>query len=596
MTRGSAVERPCASRVLAWLLAASLAGCAVPHQTGPVPAAAPRPATTTHGYRGTAEPFAANSVYFVVTDRFVNGDPSNDQRQQGGTHPTFDLPVPGAPPGQSANVGYLGGDFRGVLDNAGYIRDMGFGAVWITPIVDNPDQHFTGGDAVKWKGFWTDRGKSGYHGYWGVNFYKLDEHLPSEGLDFAGFAAGMHDKGLKVVLDIVANHGSPAWTMPVAQPMFGQVFDHDGKLIADHQNLSPDKLDPDGNPLHAFFNTKGNLAQLSDFNENNPAVLEYLAEAYLQWIGQGADAFRIDTIGWMPDSFWRKFTARIRARHPGFFMFAEAFDYEAAKIAGHTQSQNGSVSVLDFPLKQALDEVFGSGQAGFERLREPLFLVDGPYANPYELMTFYDNHDMPRMDATDAGFVDAHNWLFTARGIPVIYYGSEVGFMRGAAEHAGNRNYFGQQRIDAAPKHAIHAALRGIARIRRTSPALQRGLQLNIELQGDRAAFYRVVDDSDSQQVALVLLNKADTPTTFEVVDKLEPGEWRAAVGGRRLKIASGDALSDQIPAHAVEVWLRDGPVTRADMIAALDAAMEGRGHRAAPVPSADDAGAAHDQ
>ena len=68
-----------------------------------------------------------------------------------------------------------------MLDNADYIRDMGFGAVWITPIVDNPDEAFTGGDPVQWGGMLTDRGKTGYHGYWGVNFYKLDEHLPSDG-------------------------------------------------------------------------------------------------------------------------------------------------------------------------------------------------------------------------------------------------------------------------------------------------------------------------------------------------------------------------------------------------------------------------------
>ncbi|MDQ6647433.1 MAG: alpha-amylase family glycosyl hydrolase, partial [Pseudomonadota bacterium] len=131
---------------------------------------------------GTDAPFASNAIYFVMTDRFVNGDPTNDHRDQGGAHPTWDIPVTGAPKGQSANIGYLGGDFKGVLENAGYIRDMGFGAVWVTPIVDNPDQAFTGGDPVRWGSSLTDRGKTGFHGYWGINFYKLDEHLPSKNL------------------------------------------------------------------------------------------------------------------------------------------------------------------------------------------------------------------------------------------------------------------------------------------------------------------------------------------------------------------------------------------------------------------------------
>src|SRR5690606_12149686 len=137
----------------------------------------------------------------------------------------------------------------------------------------------------------------------------------------------------------------------------------------------------------------------------------------------------------------------------------------------------------------------------------PLLLLSLHDALPI-LATFYDNHDMPRMDASDEGFIDAHNWLFTARGIPVVYYGSEVGFMRGRAEHAGNRSYFGQARIDAAKDSAIHRDLRRIARLRRDTPALQRGLQLNLELAGDTAAFYRVYQRGDFAQTALVLLNK----------------------------------------------------------------------------------------
>lgn len=538
------------------LLAMGMSGCA----------GAPTPSPD--AYYGTLEPFAGEAVYFVVTDRFVNGDPSNDQRGQGGEHRTFDVPTPGAPPGGSDNIGYLGGDFKGVVDNAGYIHDMGFSAVWITPIVDNPDEAFTGGKPITWGSSLTDRGKTGYHGYWGVNFYRLDEHLPSPGLDFAGFTEAMHARDLKVVLDIVGNHGSPAYTMPKDQPKFGEIYDKDGKLLADHQNLPPDRLDPAGNPLHAFYNTKPGLAELSDLDENNPAVLDYLVGAYEQWIGQGADAFRIDTIGWMPDAFWHKFTTRIRAKRPGFFMFGEAFDYDATKIANHTWPQNAGASVLDFPLKQAMADAFGRKRAGYETLAPRLYLTGGPYRNPYELMTFYDNHDMARLDADDAGFIDAHNWLFTARGIPVIYYGSETGFMRGTAEHAGNRNYFGQERIDAAGQHPVHAQLRRIARLRATSPALQKGLQLNVRLQGDEAVFYRVYQHDGVAQTALVLLNKGDTQSSIEVAEYLEPGTWRDGFSGETVDV--GDALRLNVPAHGVRVLFLARPLTRADTRARL--------------------------
>ena len=530
-------------------------------------------------FYGTKEPFAKESVYFVLTDRFVNGDPSNDHRDQGGAHRTFDLPVPGAPEGQSDNVGYLGGDFRGVVNNAGYIRDLGFTSVWVTPIVDNPDQAFTGGEAVKWGGMFTDRGKTGYHGYWGINFYKLDEHLPSEGLDFAGFTRAMKEQKLDVVLDIVTNHGSPAYSMPTMQPQYGKLWDGDGTLVADHQNLDPDRLDPRRKRLHAFYNTQGGLAQLSDFNENNPAVLEYLAGAYEQWIDQGAAAFRVDTIAWMPHAFWKRFADRMRQKRPGFFMFGENFNYDAASIAGHTWQRNGAYSVLDFPLKAKLVEVFEKPGSDFAELGKALYLEDGPYANPYDLMTFYDNHDMARMNASDEGFIDAHHWLFTARGIPVIYYGSETGFMRGTAEHAGNRNYFGQERIDAAPGSPIFAPLRRIAQLRRDTPALQRGLQLNVRLKGDQAVFYRVLQHEGINQTALVMLNKGDKATRVSVSDYLQQGEWRDAFTGRAQRVRN--RLEAEVPAHGVRVFLLDAPVTRADTRARLAELMERKSPKA---------------
>ena len=535
-------------------------------------------------YVGTREPFASQAVYFVVTDRFVNGDPSNDQRDQGGAHPTFDIPVP-CPDKVDGNIGYLGGDFKGVLDNAAYIRNLGFGAVWITPIIDNPDQAFTGSKPISCTSTLTDRGKTGYHGYWGVNFYTLDEHLPSKGLDFAAFTRGLHAADLKVVLDIVGNHGSPAWTMPVAQPQFGQIFDKDGRLIADHQNLPPQQLDPAHNPLHAFYNNigpvdgkngsifDGNLAELSDFNEHNPAVMDYLVGAYLQWTAQGVDALRIDTIGWLPHPWWHAFVNRIRAEHPGMFMFGEAFDYDASKIAEHTWPANANVSVLDFPLRGALSSVFGKEQKGFETLAEPLHLLDGPYANPYELMSFYDNHDMARLDANDAGFIDAHNWLFTARGIPVIYYGSETGFMRSRAEHAGNRAYFGQERVNEAPKSPIFAPLQRVAKLREATPALQRGLQVNERLQGDEAVFFRVLQQGDTAQTALVLLNKGDTARTFEVRRYLQAGTWRDALGGDSQTVTG--SLRAEVPAHGVRVFVLDAQIDQAALQDRLKAAVD---------------------
>ncbi|MEO1576800.1 MAG: alpha-amylase family glycosyl hydrolase, partial [Pseudomonadota bacterium] len=296
---------PCAAVILL------LSGCA---------GSATRPSPDAE-YYGTLDPFAAHAVYFVVTDRFADGDPDNNYPEQGGSDAlrTFDRPITDLA-GRSGNIGYLGGDFRGILDHADYISDMGFGALWLTPIVSNPDQAFTGGDKLG-EGFFADRGKTGYHGYWGVNFYEQDEHLVSDGLAFKDLTRALREEhDLMTVLDIVCNHGSPSYSMPVDQPMYGELYDGDGTLIADHQNRHPTELSAD-EPLHAFFHREPDLAQLSNNDDTNPAVLDYYVNAYLKWIDHGAQAFRIDTIRHMPHAYWKAFSDRIRAEHPGFFMF-----------------------------------------------------------------------------------------------------------------------------------------------------------------------------------------------------------------------------------------------------------------------------------
>jgi glycosidase len=587
-SRSTYVTSPRLHRSL--LLSATLAtlvllgGCQAPPAE---PAAVSDEAGAAAGYYGTLEPFVSEAVYFVVTDRFVNGDPANDHRDQGHPFPSFDQPVPDAPPGGSANVGYLGGDFRGLADNADYIREMGFSAVWITPIVDNPAQHFSGGDPVAWGGHFTDRGKSGYHGYWGVNFYTVDEHLPSEGFGFPELTAHLRDRGLKTVLDIVANHGSPSFTMPEDQPEYGEIYGPGGELLADHQNLHPTDLDPDNNPLHRFFRAEPDLAQLSNLDDRNPEVLEYFVGAYLQWIAQGAEAFRIDTIRHVPHEFWKQFADRIRAEHPGFFMFGEAFDHEAANIAPHTWLENGGISVLDFPLKERMVALFEDPDSDYATIEERLYLVDGPYQNPYDLATFYDNHDMARLNASDEGFIDAHNLLFTVRGFPVIYYGSEIAFERGRGEHQGNRNYFGQANVDAARNHPIRERLSRIAKVRQDSVALQRGLQVNLEFTGHRAAFLRVFDHDGTRQTALVLLNKGPAPETF-VLDGLPAGDWTDAFDAAQGALPVRGTLRVEVPAHDVQVYLFDGAVADdAALSAKLQVLMEGRQRRTSDAPPA---------
>jgi len=512
---------------------------------------------TSLSFYGTTLPFASEAVYFLMTDRFVDGDPSNNHVDQGGEFPTFRQPIL-SEDGRDAYVGYMGGDFKGILDNASYISDMGFTSIWLTPIIDQPDEAFNGGEKIEFGGAFKDGGKTGYHGYWGVNFYQVDEHLPSENLSFKQLTEQLVSQyQIKTVLDVVANHGSPSFTMKgKQQPKYGQIFDQKGQLVADHNNLQPNELDPN-NPLHQFYNIKPDIMQLSDLNEENPAVLDYLSGAYLHWIDQGAHAFRIDTIKHMPHSFWKRFSDKIREKHPDFFMFAESYSFDANFIAQHTKAENGGISVLDFPGREAMLKVFENPQSDYSELLSYLHLTNSPYNNPYELMTFYDNHDMSRINTDVNGFIDAHNWLFTSRGIPVIYYGSEIGFMAGTKEHEGNRNYFGVDNIEKAKTHPIKINLSKIANIRKNSIALQKGLQINLEFSGNQASFYRVYQHQGVNQTALVLLNKGDSPARFKLGEFVSAGDWKTAIG-EDLELIHGKQITATVTPHGVSVYLLD--------------------------------------
>lgn len=519
---------------------------------------------------GTDRDFAKESIYFVITDRFVDGDKHNNYKHQGGKYPTYKGELKSKDGKHKAYIGYLGGDFKGLYENSDYIKDMGFSTVWITPIVSNPNESFSGGKKTTFsREDLKDGGKSGFHGYWADNFYKEDEHLISKEFSFKEFTKKMHDKDLKVMLDIVCNHGSPAYTMPEQRSTYGKLFDIEGKLIADHQNLYPTKLDYK-NPLHKFYNKKAGLAQLSDFNENNEEFFKYITGAYLQWIEQGADSFRIDTYGWMPHKFWKRFADTIRAEHPDFFMVGEVFSYNDKALAKYQLPKNGDITIFDFYLQKALNNVFQkNSHLGYGDLLYALHLDNGVYTNPYELVTFYDNHDVNRFNGNENDYIDLHNFLFTNRGIPCIYYGSEIAFMPHTSEHNGSRNYYGETNIKKAPQGKIYKKLKEIAHIRKNSIALQKGMQINLGFNKHTAAFLRIYQKDGINQTALVLLNKSDKTKKIKLKKYISHGIWKSNYGEVNIK---NSKLERILTPHSVEVLLFNQPVNNYDLIKMIKA------------------------
>ncbi len=184
-------------------------------------------------------------------------------------------------------------------------------------------------------------------------------------------------------------------------------------------------------------------------------------------------------------------------------------------------------------------------------------------------MSFYENHDIRRMDGDTKAYINANNWLFTSRGIPSIYYGSEIGFMPGTKEHEGNRNYFGEDGITEAERHPIADNLSRIAHIRQESVALQKGLQANLDFEGDTASFLRVYQDDHQAQTALVLLNKSDEESSISVDRWLNEGEWRDADTGERFEVS--DQLTLSVPGNGVRVLIYEGAVNNPDLAQRLD-------------------------
>jgi hypothetical protein len=153
-----------------------------------------------------------------------------------------------------------------------------------------------------------------------------------------------------------------------------------------------------------------------------------------------------------------------------------------------------------------------------------------------------------------------------------------MGFMRGKAEHQGNRNYLGQNNIELAKSHKIHAALTNIANVRKKVPALQNGLQVNIELAGNKAAFYRVLVKDDVSQTALVLLNKGDQEAEFLIEKYLQAGNWVSQMSDDQVSInQSNIQLKANVAAHGVQIWLHQGPISNQLLLDELKRLMDNK-------------------
>lgn len=472
--------------VIASLFAASLLAS--------VGAAAAAPAAPIPDFRD--RPPEDEVVYFVLPDRFENGDPANDRgglsggRLQTGFDPT--------------DKGfYHGGDLKGLLSRLDYIKGLGATAIWIGPVYKNKPVQGPPG-----------RESAGYHGYWVTDFTSVDPHLGTNA-DLKALVEAAHTRGLKVYLDIITNHTADIITYrecPTSACPYRSRADYpysrrggvngppinDGFLgdDAEHQTAAnfAKLTDPDyaytpyvpagqehlkvpdwlNNPIyyHNRGNTdfKGESAQFGDFSglddlfTENPRVVRGFIDIYDAWIDEfGIDGYRIDTAKHVNPEFWQAFVPAMRARAaahgiPNFYIFGEVFidQMDPGLLAVHTRVDRLPY-VLDFAFEVAVRQTVAesAGTDVLAKLFEGDALYEGGEATARSLPTFISNHDVGRFahfvrearpQAGEAEVLSrvilANAMLFTLRGVPVVYYGDEQGFSGDGGDQDARQDMF----------------------------------------------------------------------------------------------------------------------------------------------------------
>jgi glycosidase len=368
--------------------------------------------------RGRFQGFGPNDVvYLIMPDRFANGDPSNDN--------------PTASPGlvdRTKGRFYHGGDLAGVRTRLPYLKALGVTAIWLNPIYDN-------NNALNRRETYDGQPITDYHGYGAVDFYAVDEHL-GDVAAFRQLVDAAHALGIKIILDMVANHTGPYHPWVNDSPTPTWFHGSAGKHLANTWQTWT-LADPHSTPAMREATLDGWFIDLlPDLNQDDPDVARYIVQNTLWWIGMsGLDGIRQDTWPYVPRHFWRDWMTAIRRQYPTLRVVGEVFDGDPSLVAffegGRPQFDgiDDKVDMLfDFPLFFPLRRAFAEGKP----LREvPQMLArDRLYRDPTALMTFLGLHDVQRFmnepGATVEGLKLAFTFLLTTRGVPLLYYGDEI--------------------------------------------------------------------------------------------------------------------------------------------------------------------------
>ncbi len=577
-------------------------------------ASAPAPASVPTDFRARLP--QDEVIYFLLPDRFENGDRANDTGGIAGgkLRNGFDPTDEGF---------YHGGDLAGLTRRLDYIKGLGATAVWLAPVFKNKAVQGEPGHEF-----------SGAHGYWITDFTSVDPHFGTNA-EFAAFVEAAHARGMKVYMDIIANHTAdviryrecPDNNCPYrsrADYPYSRQGGVDGAPINDGFDGSnferltrPDYAYtpylPAGEEtvkIPAWLNDPiyyhnrgrstfagessldGDFIELDDLFTENPRVVQGMIDIYGDWIDRyGVDGFRIDTARHVNPEFWQAFVPAMLERAkakgiPNFHIFGEVYDHDPAMLARFTQVDRYP-AVLDFAFQTIATDV-ANGVKGTDALAR-LFMADALYAGgeqgAMQLPTFLGNHDMGRIggfiakahpQASDAELLSrmtlAHALMMFSRGAPTIYYGDEQGFAGEGGYGAARADMFQSQVADYAAHRRIGGArppfdvnaplyrsLAEMARIRVASPALRRGRQI-VRAAGDKPGLFavsRVIDQQPGE--TLILYNSSTEPTTANVEVATASRTWTSLRGACPVAASAPGSIRVTVPPLDYMICVSEG-------------------------------------
>jgi len=482
---------------------------------------------------------ASDVIYLMMPDRFANGDPNND---------TVSGMLEAA--NRTIDRARHGGDFKGVMDRLGYLDDLGVTAIWFTPVFEN-DMPFSYG---------------AYHGYAATDMYKVDRRFGSNE-EYKALVNAAHSRGLKVIMDMIHNHvGDHHWWIKDL-PSNDWLNDFETYGITNYR--AETISDPYVSKYDFDKMTKGwFVKEMPDLNQKNPWLARYLIQNTIWWIEySGIDGIRMDTYPYPDKEYMAEWVKTVLDEFPTFNIVGEAWVPHIAMEAYWQRGFNGKdgyeshlPSVTDFQvhhtMRKALNEDFGwsSGLSAMYHLMAQDFLYSDPMLN----VIFLDNHDTERylslVGEDRAKLKMALSYLLTIRGIPQVYYGTEI--LMSGFKDPGDANvrkdfpggWSGDSR-DAftakgrtADENDMFNFTRTLMQWRRTATPIHNGKFMHF-IPDDNTYVYFRYNDEGSVMVAVNASKEAKTLSLKRFAERLDGfSSWKNPINGQKGML--GESLS----------------------------------------------------